>query len=190
MQLSRPSLMLLVVEAAAIFSSVLLAFWVEEWREDRRDIRAMSEALAAIETELTTNLEELERSAAYYVDAMPQTSALVARYEAENVFPAPEDIPALQHPVLTTVAYEIVQQNGALSRLDTSDLILIARAYGALHDVDENDASLANRNAQIRYRDGLQYLSGRIFYFSGAMPDVDEAIDAVNAALVVVRERS
>ncbi|MEM1264176.1 MAG: hypothetical protein AAGH76_17385, partial [Pseudomonadota bacterium] len=50
----------LFVESAAIFFSVLLAFFVEQWREDFNERRDAEAILNLVKTELIQNLAELE----------------------------------------------------------------------------------------------------------------------------------
>ena len=50
----------LLVESAAIFFSVLLAFFVEQWREDINEQREAEAILNLVRAELVQNLAELE----------------------------------------------------------------------------------------------------------------------------------
>jgi hypothetical protein len=53
----------LLIESAAIFFSVLLAFVVEQWREDRNEREQAEATLNLLRAELEQNLAELERIA-------------------------------------------------------------------------------------------------------------------------------
>ncbi|MEO1419933.1 MAG: hypothetical protein AAFU66_03135, partial [Pseudomonadota bacterium] len=52
-----------MLESIAIFLSVLLAFFVEQWREDINEAKDAEVALSLVRAELAQNLAELERIA-------------------------------------------------------------------------------------------------------------------------------
>ena len=121
----------LFVDCAAIFLSVLLAFLVEQWREDRNERQEAAAALSLVRAELSQNLAELMR-----------------------VAPSRE-----------------VMLQGFLAAIDTQKAVR--------RNVDFLDA----RNAQVRFIDGEQYLSGFIHYINRASVNEPNAIDDVQAAL-------
>ncbi len=95
----------------------------------------------------------------------------------------PYDIPSLETPEITTIAYDLATDSGAVTTVSASELLVIARAYEALDKVRGNDDFLQNRNAQIRFGDGEQYISGFIYYVNQASANEPEAIEYVRNAL-------
>lgn len=177
---------LLLVESVAIFASVLLAFLVEEWRDDRRELNRMRDTAAAIRVELRQDRTEIEAALALHQEIQPRVAAMVQAYDRTGVFPSPQDIPEPVRPDISTVAFEIGVATGALAPLPAETQIALARAYKAIGEIEQNEANLGFRNAQIRYNDGLQYLSGRLYYLTGAIGLEQAALDDIDAALAVL----
>jgi len=174
----------LAIESAAIFLSVFLAFAADQWRDDANDRKRANAALTLVRVELEQNLAELEAVTSSRQTTLDDYIAALDTLVEDNVFP--EAIPFISFPAITTIAYELATDSGSVTTVDPADLIVIARAYGALNDVRRNEAFLDNRNAQIRYRDGEQYISGFIYYTNRAMMAEPEAIKHVRAALAVL----
>lgn len=176
------------LESFAVFASVLLAFLVEQWREDLNEAREADAALNLVRTELQENLAELER-------IVPRRASMLEAYQKamvalmdDNVFPS--TLPDFETPQVTSLAYELATDSGAVVEVEASDLLVIARAYESLDEVRRNELFLNNRNAQIRFNDGEQYLSGFIYYLNraefsepAAIADIQEAIVLLNSIL-------
>ena len=181
MKASRFSLTVLLVESVAIFCSVLLAFAAEQWREDINDSKRTREALNLIKAELELNLDELEavvgtreKMLSNYIEALG-TLVDTGTY--------PTDIEGFTIPDITNLAYQLATDSGAVTSVDPQDLLVIARAYEALDNVRANEQFLNTRNAQIRYQDGEQYLSGFIYYANRSLTAEPEAIAALERAI-------
>ncbi len=178
----------LLVESAAIFLSVLLAFFVEEWRDDQREQREADAALNLVRAELTQNLAELE-------SIVPLRPAMLEGYLAgleqlKNTGSFPADLPDFITPDITSIAYELATDSGAVTTVAAEELLVIAQAYAALSEVSRNDIFLTERNAQIRFNDGEQYLSGFVYYINRASNNEPAAIDQVRRAITALDERS
>ncbi len=177
----------LLVESAAIFFSVLLAFFVEQWREDINERREAEAILNLVRAELVQNLAELEA-------IVPKREAMLAGYQEaimtlrnEGLFPL--DLPDFESPDITSLAYELATDAGAVTTVAPEELLVIARAYEALEEVRRNDTFLNERNAQIRFNDGEQYLSGFIYYINRAIGNEPVAIDLVREAIEMLESR-
>lgn len=181
MKFSKLSAPVLLVESIAIFCSVLLAFAAEQWREDMNERARADDVLVLVRTELNANLSELERLADTREVMLQGYIGALDGYIDTGEFPL--DLPDFQVPDITEVAYQLATDSGVISRVEPNELIVIARAYEALGKVKANEAFLNNRNAQIRFRDGEQYLSGFIYFANRAMVNEPEAIDAVRDAI-------
>lgn len=105
----------------------------------------------------------------------------------ENQFP--QELPQNSSPAITTIAYELATDSRAVTSIVAEDLLVIARAYESLESVQRNEFFLENRNAQIRFNDGEQYLSGFIYYVNRAMGNEPEAIEQVRAAITLLDHR-
>lgn len=183
------SLFVVLLEAGAIFASVLLAFWVEEWRDDRAALEQMEGALNSIRSELMENRAAIEPALEWHREVFPQMNELTAALADDGVFPEPGTIPETRHPVLLDVAYELSRETGALAPLETDTMVRIALAYRAVAQLDLTADQLSQRNAQIRYQDGIQYLSGRLFYFNDAINHGEEALIEIDQALAALEAR-
>lgn len=169
------------IESVAIFLSVLLAFFVEQWREDRNELREAEAALELVRAELQQNLAELERVAPLRPDMLEGFIAAMATLEETGTFP--QDMPRLETPKITTIAYDLATDSGAVTNVPARELLVIAQAYERLDRVKRNETFLNDRNAQIRFNDAEQYISGFIYYTNRAIYNEPEAIEGVKEAL-------
>ncbi|MEL6366436.1 MAG: hypothetical protein AAFR91_08335 [Pseudomonadota bacterium] len=177
-----------MLESIAIFLSVLLAFFVEQWREDINEAKDAEVALSLVRAELAQNLAELERIAPSRPELLLAYQEAIQSLIREQQFP--QDLPRTVPPEITIVAYELATDSGAIASVKAADLLVIASAYEALEKVRRNEIFLENRNAQIRFNDGEQYLSGFIYYFNRAMGNEPRAIAKVREALALLDSRA
>ena len=184
MKFSQMNAPVILGHAVAIFCSVLLAFAAEQWREDMNERDRADDVLTLVRTELTENLAQLERLAPTRDEMLSNYIGALDGLVETGQFP--QNLPRLDVPNVTDVAYQLATESGVLSRIEPADLIVIAKAYEALDSVEDNQLFLHNRNAQIRFRDGEQYISGFIYFANRAMVNEPEAIDAVRAAIRVL----
>ena len=171
----------LLVESAAIFFSVLLAFVVEQWREDMNEAREAAAALNLVRAELAQNLAELERVVPLRADMLQGYIDAMQALQNEGTFP--DDLPDFVSPDITSIAYELATDSGAVTTVAPAELLVIARAYEALDAVRRNDIFLNERNAQIRFNDGEQYISGFIYYINRASANEPAAAEHVREAI-------
>lgn len=178
----------LLAESAAIFLSVLLAFLVEQWREDQNELQEAEAAISLVRAELAQNLAELERVAPSRDEQLQVYIEAMGVLQNEGRFPY--DLPRLDTPEITTIAYDLATDSGAVTTVSTDELLLIAKAYEALVRVQGNDDFLQSRNAQIRFGDGEQYISGFIYYVNQASANEPNAIEHVRKALELLTPES
>ncbi|MEM6808794.1 MAG: hypothetical protein AAGA41_01890 [Pseudomonadota bacterium] len=178
----------ILAESAAIFLGVLLAFVVEQWREDLNERREAEATLNLVRAELTQNLAELEAIAPLRSDMLEEFEEAIMVLKNENRFP--DNFPAFRSPDITSIAYELATDSGAVTGVPPKDLLIMARAYEALEEVRRNDTFLNERNAQIRFNDGEQYISGFIYYLNRAKMNEPVAINHVRAAIEALDARN
>lgn len=184
MKFSQMSAPVIFGQAVAIFCSVLLAFAAEQWRDDMNERARAEDVLTLVKAELTENLAELERVSATRQEMLDSYIAALDALVDTGVFP--RELPILQVPEITNVAYQLATDSGVLSRIEPDDVIVVARAYQALASVQDNQVFLNNRNAQIRFRDGEQYISGFIYFSNRALSNEPDAIVAIEAAIATL----
>lgn len=166
---------------------MLLAFVVEQWREDMNEAREALAALELVRAELAQNLAELERVAPTRPGMLKAYQEGINTLLKDSIYP--QNLPATSPPAITTIAYELATTTGAVTTIEAADLLVIASAYEALDALQRNKLFLENRNAQIRFNDGEQYISGFIYYFNRAMGNEPKAINQVREALALLDER-
>ena len=171
----------LLVESVAIFLSVLLAFAAEQWRSDYNDRKRANDIMSLVRTELSQNLQELERVSGTRAEALEFYIDAIGVYNETGGFPP--DFTEPVSPRITSVAYKLATESGAVSMVDPSNLIMIGRAYEALDQVASNVEFLDDRNAQVRFQDGEQYISGFIYYTNRATNNEPIAISEIRSAL-------
>ncbi len=184
---SRLRLPRILVESTAIFLSVLLAFLVEQWREDTNERDEAAAILNLVRAELIQNLDELETVLPMRPQMLNDYQAAITVLKDDGVFPA--QLPDFQSPDITSLAYELAAEADAVTSVATEELLVIARAYEALQEVRRNDTFLNERNAQIRFNDGEQYLSGFIYYLNRAAINEPVAIERVREAIEMLESR-
>ncbi|MEM8500301.1 MAG: hypothetical protein AAF542_19965 [Pseudomonadota bacterium] len=177
----------LLIESAAIFFSVLLAFFVEQWREDINERREAEAILNLVRTELMQNLASLNAVASKREAMLADYQKAIMVLRDEGRFPA--QMPNFQSPEITVLAYELATDVGAVTTVAPEELLVVARAYEALEEVRRNDTFLSERNAQVRFNDGEQYLSGFIYYINMAMGNEPAAIEYVRDAIEMLEAR-
>lgn len=160
---------------------------MEQWREDQNEAREALAALGLVRAELLQNLDELAALTPTRRTTLEAYQAGIAKLINDDVYP--NDLPTVEKPAVTTIAYELATDTGAVTTVAAEDLLIIARAYEALGAVKRNEVSLNERNAQIRYRDGEQYLSGFIYYLNGASGNEPYAIAHIEKAIALLDER-
>lgn len=180
----RNRISMIAFEAIAIFCSVLLAFAADQWREDANEKSKAIAVLGLVKAELAANLVELESTVGVRDPMLREYLVALNALEESDRFPAELEHPPL--PDVTNIAYRIAADSGVIADIDPAELLLIARAYEAIQEVGSNEVFLDNRNAQIRYRDGEQYLSGFIYYSNRAIASEPDAIQSIKDALEVM----
>ena len=174
----------IAIESAAIFFSVILAFAVEQWRDDHNERQQAAATLNLVKVELQENLAELENVITSRDGQLEQYINAIGVLKDENRFP--QNLPSLVTPEITKIAYELATDTGAVTKVDPTELIVVARAYEALEEVRANERFLDERNAQIRFNDGEQYLSGFIYYLNRAIISEPEAVQHVEQAIAAL----
>ncbi|MEM9334866.1 MAG: hypothetical protein AAGA33_08435 [Pseudomonadota bacterium] len=177
----------ILVESTAIFLSVLLAFLVEQWRDDMNERDEAEAILNLVRAELIQNREELESVIPMRAQMLSEYQVAITALRDEGVFPA--QTPKFESPEITSIAYQLAADADAVTSVATEELLIIARAYEALQEVRRNDAFLTERNAQIRFNDGEQYLSGFIYYLNRAAINEPIAVDRVRDAIEMLDNR-
>ena len=115
----------ILIEALFVLIAVLLAFLVEEWREERELDRIAEEARLAIVQELRHNHDELLESRQDITDAI---AALESALAAEP--PALDGVTSdFEIALLSTAAWRSAQSMEAARRMDHTWMLTVARAY-------------------------------------------------------------
>ena len=123
-----------LLEMASIVASVLLALWVSDWNEHRKDVARADEAIAGIRRELHDNRIRLGTSSEYY-------SQLVATMDSLRSSPSPEaperftQLPGwrgLQPPLITDDVFSAALSTQVLGPIDFNLVATLSQTYGAL----------------------------------------------------------
>lgn len=130
----KDSLPKLLFESGLIVLSILLAFLMNEWREDRRNDQAVVAALADFRTEIQNNLRAVEAALPYHqqvldsLDVTPADSQRVGRSNAFDLLMevAPQGV---QAPYLRSSAWETALARGALAHMDYETTSVLAGTY-------------------------------------------------------------
>ncbi|MEM1264057.1 MAG: hypothetical protein AAGH76_16790, partial [Pseudomonadota bacterium] len=151
---------------------------------ERRDAEAI---LNLVKTELIQNLAELEAVVDGREGLLSEYQVAIMALRNEGKFP--ETMPKFRSPDITSIAYELATDARAITTVAPEELLVVARAYEALEEVRRNDTFLNQRNAQVRFNDGEQYLSGFVYYINRALGNEPIAIDYVRQAIAMLESR-
>ena len=170
----------IVIEALFMLVAVVLAFAVEEWREERELDGLAAEARGAILQEVTRNRDELLESKPGTIDAIAELEAWLGELEegpealasddelhpAENAqaaqpAPAPtEPAVALELALLSSAAWRTAQSTEASRRMDYTWMLQISQTY-ELQAVYQ-DAQSATVEALVQYRTSMGEATRRV----------------------------
>ena len=117
----------IALEAAMVVFAVLVAFGVDEWREQRQLREFADAARSAVETEIAENARQFR-------EAQPMLAALTAQVEGaletarEGRSDASLDL-SLRLPQVSTAAWDVAQGSQGAPYFDYDWVIRVARAY-------------------------------------------------------------
>ena len=127
----------LAVEAVMVVFAVLVAFAVDEWREERQLRDFADRARAAVEAEIAANVEEFEATAA----ALDSVQALLGEAVRNDDPSLLGGSIAFSLPEPSSAAWRASQGSVAAPYLDYGWVIRVSRAY----EVSETYARIAER---------------------------------------------
>jgi hypothetical protein len=120
-------------EAALILVGILGAFAVNEWQASRdREVRRDT-LLAAIRTELQSNLRLLEEASVYNTDVVVRFRQLDAA-KAVSIPDGTHPRGLMIRPQLVSAAWDAAQSGGIVNDLPVETILIIARAYEGQRD--------------------------------------------------------
>jgi hypothetical protein len=124
----------ILIEALFTLVAVVLAFAVEEWREERELDGVAAEARGAILQEVTRNRDELIESKQSTTDAIAALEAWLE--QAEQVAQTAQPMPALpdaafklELALLSSAAWRTAQSTEASRRMDYTWMLQISQTY-------------------------------------------------------------
>jgi hypothetical protein len=170
MQSKKEVAVRLAVEASVVILSILAAFQLEEWRDDRAAVRLETAQLALIRADLLENQVRLENVIAMQNRVVTSGKNLLSIYSGESAAPSPDSVASLLdwaeswsrlEPV--TGAYDAMVSSGDVTRLRNQELLRELAAFAGdldaeFEDQDESMSLLAEmRRVVMDY--GLDVLS-------------------------------
>ena len=172
---ARSRLPEILTQALLTLVAVVLAFAVEEWREEQELDRVAEEARLAILQELRHNHEELLESRQDTLDTIAQLEAALVPVDA-GASPALRDLVAsFELALLSSAAWRSAQSADAARRMDYDWVLQVARAYElhALYEQAQWAAIEANLAFQAADGDaaraaGARALLARLHFLAGA----------------------
>lgn len=123
--MKRERLSDLALEAAMVVFAVLVAFGVDEWREQRQ-LRSLAEqAQAAVLAEVAANLEELRDTGPSLRTTVEQMEPVIREADIERL----DARFSVQLPEVSRAAWDAAQLSRGAPYFDYAWLIRVARAY-------------------------------------------------------------
>ena len=136
----------ILIEAVFTLVAVLLAFAVEEWREERELDRTAQEARVAIVQEIKHNHGQLLASRQETLDLIEALKAALATPEIMGSANFQEICHGFELALLSSAAWQSAQSMDAARRMDYGWMLQAARAYElqAMYEQAQRDAVEAN----------------------------------------------
>lgn len=123
MGMIRRKLPELLLEAVSVVFAVLVALGVDEWRQDRENLRLAQRALSGIEAEIRGNLGELD-------GAREANQAMLEQLEAVLGSEGPQSFGIqFEYALLSSAAWQTSQVTQAIHFVDYGLVQRVARVY-------------------------------------------------------------
>lgn len=117
----------ILLEAFSVLIAVLLAFAVEEWRDDRELAERAAEARSAIVAEIDRNRDELEQAQEDLQTTLDQLEAAAAARKKEQ---SPEGLSlSVDIALLSSAAWKTAMATDSSRRLDYAWMLQISELY-------------------------------------------------------------
>jgi hypothetical protein len=115
----------LAIEAGMVVFAVLIAFAVDEWREERQLREFAGRARASVEAEMRANIEEFDAT----VVELDSVQTLLARVVSNGDVSLLNESLRLELPEPSSAAWRAAQSSVAAAYLDYAWVIRASRAY-------------------------------------------------------------
>ena len=165
----------ILTQALLTLVAVVLAFAVEEWREEQELDRVAEEARLAILQELRHNHEELLESRQDTLDSIAELEAALVPVDAAASPALRELVASFELALLSTAAWHSAQSADAARRMEYDWVLQVARAYElqGLYERAQWAAIEANMAFQAAEDDaaraaGARALLARLHFLAGA----------------------
>lgn len=143
---SRGTLREFAFQLATIIAGILIALWVDNFMEARRERMLVRDAHAAIEREIAENLQELNGSLPP-LDELEQSLRTGLRFANDLRTRGKTDIHTLNFiirmPTLQRASWQSAERTGALGYMTFADV----KAYAEIYDIQ--DLVVTNQRQQI-----------------------------------------
>jgi hypothetical protein len=149
----------ILIEALFTLVAVVLAFAVEEWREERELDGLAAEARSAMLQEVRRNRDELLESKQETTDSIAALEAWLEQADQREQAALPDPAVKLELALLSSAAWRAAQSTEASRRMDYTWLLQISQTY-ELQTVFQ-DAQSAAVEALVTHRTSVDEASRR-----------------------------
>lgn len=160
-----------LVESALIIFSVLLAFVLNDWREDRARADRASVALASIRAELEANRIQVDTTRRYHralADSMFRLAAAGVPEISYSLYPKG----LIRIPDVTAGAWQSAQSTGATTDMPHRTTLSLARAYERQAEyLRWRDAVIQNVQNHM-LDEGVEVINREYSHVAGSISDV------------------
>ena len=183
----------MAAEALMVVFAVLVAFGVEEWREERQLRQFAASARAAIELEMQENLDEFRSSQPSLRSLLQRLAAFVqAEDESDPVFGDRSFEISLSLPNVSSAAWRTAQTSEAAPYFDYDWIIRVSQVYDVLdayeraRDLMLDSMSLvlargASDAHPLDFKEDLYQLNGRLLLLAQAHAAIQEQMEELLA---------
>ena len=190
---ARWNLAEMATEALMVVFAVLVAFGVEEWREERQLRQFAESARAAIELEMQENLDEFSSSQPSLRNLLQRIAAFVrAEDESDPVFGEGSFEISLSLPNVSSAAWRTAQTSEAAPYFDYDWIIRVSQVYDILGAYERARDLMIDALSQVLaratpgthpldFKEDLYLLNGRLLLLSQAHAAIQEGLEELLA---------
>lgn len=164
----------LLVEMFSIVVAIVLGLAITSWDETRRERARAASAVERIDRELEANLAEVDDRVPYYGRLRATLDSLVEA-DGDRVFDTYDlsSIPGwqgLRPPLLSTSAFDVAVNAGALEHVDFAEASSATAAYGAIRDLADmvDEVLLASVRGELEATSDVRYTLEILWELSGS----------------------
>lgn len=131
-RINKEYLIKICIEIFSVVFAVLLALWVNDWKQNQQNERRVKQAKLNLQEEITLNKDRIENSIPRYNNYLEAIDSIIIQFESNRSLNNP-DFPDISFDIVTLAAWEAVKATDAINYMDFNHVL----NYSSLYSVQE-----------------------------------------------------